>query len=83
MAHTKSQGAVRGNRDSVSKRLGLKVYAGQSVTAGAVILRQRGSKMYPGKSAYMGNDFTIHAATKGKVTFRLARGKKLVDVVKN
>jgi large subunit ribosomal protein L27 len=83
MAHTKSQGAVRGNRDSVSKRLGLKVYAGQKTTKGAVILRQRGTKMHAGNNTYMGRDFTIHAGMEGVVAFRTNKGKKLVEVIKN
>jgi large subunit ribosomal protein L27 len=80
MAHTKSQGAVRGNRDSVSKRLGLKVFGGQKVVAGNVILRQRGSKMHAGKNTAMGRDFTIYATSEGQVNFKTYRGRKLVQV---
>lgn len=83
MAHTKSQGAVRGNRDSISKRLGLKVASGQHISSGAIILRQRGSKVHSGLNTYMGRDFTIHAAIEGVVSFRTKQGKKLVEVVNN
>ena len=50
MAHTKSQGSVRGNRDSISKRLGVKVFAGQKINAGGIIVRQRGTKAYAGRN---------------------------------
>ncbi len=80
MAHTKSQGAVRGNRDSVSKRLGLKVYGGQEVIPGNIILRQRGTRMFAGTGTDMGRDYTIFATQTGKVNFKLARGKKFVEV---
>ena len=80
MAHTKSQGAVRGNRDSVSKRLGVKIYGSQKANPGNIIIRQRGSKIYAGRGTAMGNDFTIFATTPGVVSFRTLRGKKLVEV---
>ena len=80
MAHTKSQGAVRGNRDSVSKRLGVKVYGGQNVVAGNIILRQKGSKMRAGANTYMGRDYTIHAASAGVVNFKTFRGHKVIEV---
>ena len=81
MAHTKSQGAVRGNRDSISKRLGLKVYGGQEVIAGNIILRQRGTRAFPGNGTDMGRDYTIYAVKAGKVNFKTARGKKYIEVV--
>ncbi len=80
MAHTKSQGAVKGNRDSISKRLGVKVYGGQKATAGNIIVRQKGSRIFPGLGTYMGNDFTIHAFIDGVVSFGKRRGKKIVQV---
>jgi large subunit ribosomal protein L27 len=80
MAHTKSQGAVRGNRDSVSKRLGVKVFGGQSVVAGNVILRQKGTKMHPGVNTSMGRDFTIYATASGIVNFKTRRGNKMINV---
>lgn len=81
MAHTKSQGAVKGNRDSVSKRLGMKVYGGQKVISGNIILRQRGSKMYAGNGASMGRDFTIFAINNGVVSFKTKQGKKYIEVI--
>ena len=80
MAHTKSQGAVAGNRDSVSKRLGLKVYGGQTVIPGNIILRQRGTKLYAGNGVDMGRDYTLFAKIAGKVGFKTLRGKKYVVV---
>ncbi len=81
MAHTKSQGAVRGNRDSISKRLGVKVYGGEKVVAGNIILRQRGTKMFPGDGVSMGRDYTIFAAKNGVVDFKTLRGKKYIQVM--
>ncbi|HVT00833.1 MAG TPA: 50S ribosomal protein L27 [Patescibacteria group bacterium] len=83
MAHTKSQGAVRGNRDSISKRLGVKVFGGQKVVAGNIIVRQKGTKTHSGDNTSMGRDFTIFALTDGVVNFKNLRGKKFVEVVKN
>ncbi|HVZ12048.1 MAG TPA: 50S ribosomal protein L27 [Patescibacteria group bacterium] len=83
MAHTKSQGSVRGNRDSVSKRLGFKVYGGQKVTSGNIILRQRGTKMFPGDGVSMGRDYTIFATKDGIVDFKVLKGKKYIQVVSN
>ncbi len=80
MAHTKAQGAVRGNRDSKAKRLGVKVYGGQKVTAGNIIVRQKGTKFYPGKGVSMGRDFTLFSLIDGTVAFKALRGKKLVEV---
>lgn len=80
MAHTKSQGAVKGNRDSISKRLGLKLYAGEEVIAGNIIARQRGTKIFPGEGTAMGRDFTIFAKTNGKISFKTRLGKKYVEV---
>lgn len=81
MAHTKSQGAVRGNRDSIAKRLGLKVFGGEIVVAGNIIVRQKGTKFHPGNGVGMGKDFTIFALRDGKVSFKKLRGKKIVEVL--
>ncbi len=81
MAHTKSQGAVKGNRDSVSKRLGVKVYGGQKITAGAIIVRQRGSQVWAGDNTSTGRDFTIFATQEGYVHFKQKQGKKFVEVL--
>lgn len=83
MAHTKSQGAVKGNRDSISKRLGLKVFGGENVIPGNIIVRQRGTKMHPGNGVGMGKDFTIFATSEGIVNFKTLRGRKFVEVSKN
>ena len=76
MAHTKSQGAVRGNRDSISKRLGVKVYGGQRVINGNIIVRQRGTQYHAGKGVRLGNDYTVYAVIDGTVQFKDLRGKK-------
>lgn len=81
MAHTKAQGSVKGNRDSLAKRLGVKLYGGQSAQAGNILVRQKGSRFWPGKNVLMGNDFTLFAKTAGTVQFRMLRGKKLVEVL--
>ncbi|OGH16748.1 MAG: 50S ribosomal protein L27 [Candidatus Levybacteria bacterium RIFCSPHIGHO2_02_FULL_40_18] len=80
MAHTKSQGAVRGNRDSISKRLGVKIFGGQKVNSGNIILRQRGTNVVSGSGTSIGRDFTIFATSSGIVSFRTLRGKKIVEV---
>jgi large subunit ribosomal protein L27 len=69
MAHKKGQGSVRNGRDSVSKRLGVKRYGGQVVTAGSIIVRQRGSKFIAGENVGTGRDWTLFALTDGKVKF--------------
>ena len=69
MAHKKGQGSVRNGRDSVSKRLGVKAFGGEFVTAGSIIVRQRGSKFVAGKIVGIGSDWTLFALTDGKVLF--------------
>lgn len=81
MAHTKSAGSVKGNKDSIAKRLGVKVYGGQKVTSGNIIVRQRGTRFHPGVGVLMGKDYTIFAVLSGTVQFKNARGKKIVEVV--
>ncbi len=81
MAHTKAQKAVKGNRDSRSKRLGVKIYGGQAVNAGNVIIRQRGSKFNAGNGTLLSKDFTIIALKSGKVLFKKLRGEQYVSVV--
>ncbi len=81
MAHTKSQGAVKGNRDSRSKRLGVKVYGGQKITPGSIIVRQRGTKFFPGVGVQMGRDFTLYAVGSGIVAYKTLKGKKVVEVI--
>ncbi len=81
MAHTKAQKTVSGNRDSRSKRLGVKIYGGQKVQAGNIIIRQRGTKVNAGEGTMLGRDFTIMALKKGTVKFLQRKGEKYVMVV--
>lgn len=81
MAHTKSQGAVKGNRDSNPKMLGVKVYGGTSVKSGNIIIRQKGSKFFAGNGVEMGRDFTLFAVREGVVNFKTKLGKKIVEVI--
>jgi len=81
MAHTKAQGSVKGNRDSIAKRLGVKKFGGEKVINGNIIIRQKGTKFHPGDNVGMGKDYTIYAVADGKVNFKLRRGKKLVEVL--
>jgi len=69
MAHKKGQGSVRNGRDSVSKRLGVKAFGGEVVSAGSIIIRQRGSKFTAGKNVGTGRDWTLFALADGKVKF--------------
>ena len=69
MAHKKAGGSSRNGRDSESKRLGVKRYAGEQVLAGNIIIRQRGSTFHPGLNVGMGKDYTLFATAEGKVTF--------------
>lgn len=69
MAHKKVGGASRNGRDSVGQRLGVKAFGGQKVAAGSIIMRQHGTKFYPGANAGMGSDHTIFAKVAGTVAF--------------
>lgn len=81
MAHKKGTGSTRNGRDSNAKRLGVKKYGGESVIAGNIILRQRGTKMHPGNNVGCGNDYTLYALIDGKVTFeRHGKNGKKVSV---
>ncbi|MGL4347053.1 MAG: 50S ribosomal protein L27 [Chitinophagaceae bacterium] len=82
MAHKKGEGSVKNGRDSQSKRLGVKVFGGQSVISGNIILRQRGTVYHPGKNVGMGKDFTIYALHPGIVEFKKTKQDRvLVSVV--
>jgi len=81
MAHTKAQGSVKGNRDSRSKRRGVKLYGGSKAATGNIIVRQKGSKFNAGTGVAMGRDFTLFAMQDGTVTFKTLRGKKYVEVI--
>lgn len=80
MAHKKGQGSTRNGRDSQSKRLGVKRYGGESILAGGIILRQRGTRIYPGLYVGIGRDHTLFAKADGIVHFRESRGKKEVCI---
>ena len=69
MAHKKGQGSSRNGRDSESKRLGVKKFGGQSVIAGNILIRQRGTKFTPGRNVGLGRDWTLFALTDGRVQF--------------
>jgi large subunit ribosomal protein L27 len=73
MAHKKGVGSTDNGRDSISKRLGVKLYGGSFARAGNIIVRQRGTKFHPGENVYMGKDFTLHAKVDGQVIFQKKR----------
>ena len=83
MAHKKAGGSSRNGRDSQSKRLGVKAFGGEPISAGAIIVRQRGTKVHPGVNVGMGKDHTLYALIDGRVEFRVkgARQKTVVSVV--
>lgn len=80
MAHKKGEGSVKNGRDSRSKSLGVKVFGGQPVINGNIIVRQRGTAFHPGDNVGLGKDFTIFATTDGIVEFRKTRTKTFVSV---
>jgi large subunit ribosomal protein L27 len=81
MAHKKGLGSSRNGRDSNPKMLGVKVFAGQDVRAGAIIVRQRGTRFRPGPGAGLGRDDTIFAKRDGRVVFRSSGDRRLISVV--
>ena len=81
MSKTKGGGATRNGRDSNAQRLGVKVYAGQTINAGGIIVRQRGTKFHPGRNVGIGKDDTLFATADGVVKFGYRKGRRLVDVV--
>jgi large subunit ribosomal protein L27 len=83
MAHKKGGGTTRNGRDSESKRLGVKVYGGQAINAGGIIVRQRGTKVHPGENVGIGKDHTLFALIDGKVQFATkgAAKRHIVTVV--
>lgn len=76
MAHKKAAGSTSNGRDSRAKRLGVKVFGGQVVTAGNIIVRQRGTKFHPGMNVGMGKDHTLFALEDGKVSFQVKQMRK-------
>lgn len=82
MAHKKGKGSTKNGRDSQSKRLGVKAYGGQFVTAGSIIVRQRGTEFKPGDNVGLGRDFTIFALIDGVVAFQhVSRSKKKISIL--
>lgn len=81
MSKTKGAGSTKNGRDSQSKRLGVKASDGTKVTAGAILLRQRGTRFHPGVNVGRGNDDTLFAQADGHVRFGRRGGRKLVDVI--
>lgn len=81
MAHTKAQRAVKGNRDSISKRLGMKLYGGEIAKAGNVIVRQRGSTVKAGENVLLSKDYTLIAKKEGKVSYYKKLGRTYVKIV--
>ena len=80
MAHKKGGGSSRNGRDSRGRRLGIKRYAGEAVTAGTILVRQRGTVFHPGDNVGRGKDDTLFARTDGQVVFRARAGRKRVAV---
>ena len=77
MAHKKGAGSSKNGRESHSKRLGVKIFGGQKIIAGNIIVRQRGTKHHPGENVGIGKDHTLFAKSDGKVLFRQKSGKKM------
>lgn len=80
MAHKKAGGSSRNGRDSSGQRLGVKIYGGQAIKAGTIIMRQHGTKIHPGKNVGIGRDNTLFALIDGVVTFDVAGDKKRANV---
>ncbi|MEX0848722.1 MAG: 50S ribosomal protein L27 [Candidatus Dependentiae bacterium] len=84
MATSKSGGSTQNGRDSQSKRLGVKLFDGQKVTGGEIIVRQRGTRVHPGKSVGLGNDHTLFAKAPGFIKFHYGhKGRKYVSVIQH
>lgn len=81
MAHKKGGGSSKNGRDSAAKRLGVKRFGGQLVSAGTILVRQRGTKFHPGDNVGLGKDHTLFALIDGAVSFKERRGKKLIEVL--
>ena len=82
MAHKKAGGSSRNGRDSAGRRLGVKKFGGEAVIGGNIIVRQRGTKVYPGTNVGMGKDHTLFALAEGRVAFHLGKlGRSFVSVI--
>jgi len=82
MAHKKGEGSVKNGRDSQSKRLGVKIFGGQPIISGNIILRQRGTVYHPGKNVGVGKDFTLFALADGVVEFKKGKNNRTFVSVK-
>ena len=83
MAHKKAGGSSRNGRDSQAKRLGVKVYGGEVIRAGGIIVRQRGTRFHPGQNVGRGGDDTLFATTTGLVKFHSSGGRRFVSIVQS
>jgi large subunit ribosomal protein L27 len=81
MSKTKASGSTRNGRDSAAKRLGPKVFDGQTVNAGAIIVRQRGTRIHPGDNVGRGGDDTLYALAEGTVKYGSRNGRRQVSVI--
>jgi large subunit ribosomal protein L27 len=81
MSKTKGGGSTRNGRDSNAQRLGVKAFGGEEITAGTILIRQRGNKFHPGKNVGQGGDDTLFALVDGSVQFGTRKGRKVIDVV--
>jgi large subunit ribosomal protein L27 len=80
MSKTKGGGSTRNGRDSNAQRLGVKAYGGQAITAGTILIRQRGTKFHPGRNVGLGGDDTLFALIDGSVKYGTRKGRKVIDV---
>ncbi len=80
MSHKKGQGSSRNGRDSNGQRRGMKVFGGQTVTAGSILVRQVGTRIHPGKNVGLGKDYTLFALCDGTVSYGDSRGRKLAHI---
>ncbi|HEY5663676.1 MAG TPA: 50S ribosomal protein L27 [Ilumatobacter sp.] len=81
MSKTKGGGSTRNGRDSNAQRLGVKAFGGTQITAGTILIRQRGTKFHPGKNVGQGGDDTLFALVDGSVEFGTRKGRKVIDVI--
>lgn len=81
MAHVKAGGTAKGNKDSVSKRLGVKIYGGQAAKPGSILVRQKGTNVHPGTGVMMGKDFTLFAVAGGLVKFHARLGRQFISIL--
>mgnify|MGYP001480880236 CR=1 FL=1 len=80
MAHKKGQGSSRNGRDSNGQRRGMKIFGGQQVSAGSILVRQLGTKIHPGRNVGLGRDYTLFALSDGVVSYRKSRGRVLAHI---